>query len=100
MMILLESICWVFLIFLFLAPKLFYIPFFGFNGFSKKELKEFEIRYYGCELPKNELIDTKNGVKICTQYQPFRIDDKKYVVCNFICDGDCQFKGMKYYIEK
>jgi hypothetical protein len=28
--------------------------------------------------------------KICTQNQPFRVDDKNYIICNFVCDGNCQ----------
>jgi hypothetical protein len=41
----------------------------------------------------------KNEKKICTQYQPFQLTEKDYAICNFICDGDCQFKGTKYYIK-
>lgn len=51
-----------------------------------------EAREYHKMIIKN---DIKN--KICTQYQPFKLDDKLYVTCNFICDGDCRFKDTKYY---
>jgi hypothetical protein len=27
--------------------------------------------------------------KICTQTQPFVIDDKHSIICNFPCDGNC-----------
>ncbi|MDD5649127.1 MAG: hypothetical protein PHF86_01730 [Candidatus Nanoarchaeia archaeon] len=43
-------------------------------------------------------IEYKN--KICSQYQPFKLSKKKYVICNFLCDGECIFKGTKFYIEK
>ncbi len=28
--------------------------------------------------------------KVCTQTQPFIIDDKNSIICNFPCDGNCQ----------
>ncbi len=37
--------------------------------------------------------------KICTQYQPFKLSDKEYIICNFICDGICQFKDTTYFIK-
>lgn len=33
-------------------------------------------------------IETK---KVCTKSQPFRINEKFGVICNFNCDGDCMF---------
>lgn len=37
------------------------------------------------------------GKKNCTQHQPFRTGEKTYVICNFICDGNCQYKETKYF---
>ena len=52
------------------------------------------------QTPLKNIIHT--GRKVCTQYQPFKINDKKSVVCNFNCDGNCQFgpnEGYKYFKE-
>lgn len=37
------------------------------------------------------------GKKNCTQHQPFRTGKITYIICNFICDGNCQYKGTKYF---
>ena len=32
-------------------------------------------------------------IKICTRTQPYKIDEKNYVICNFTCDGNCMFNN-------
>jgi hypothetical protein len=27
--------------------------------------------------------------KICTEHQPYKLNEKEYVICNFQCDGKC-----------
>ena len=51
---------------------------------------------------KNLLKEHKNDPiiapkKICTQTQPFQIDEKHYIICNFSCDGNCRLiKQINY----
>ena len=67
-----------------------------------------EEREYRKELRKRKngkpIITEEYGKKICTQYQPFKLNEKEsgnttptYIICNFVCNGDCQFKGYEYY---
>lgn len=94
MMILLELIGWIILFFFFSFPV-------WIHG-NWKTIFDKELNQYYRELEKKKLqnsqIKRENKHKICTQYQPFKLDDKNYVVCNFICDGDCQFKGTTHYV--
>ena len=95
MMILLELIGWIILFFFFSFPV-------WING-NWKTLFDKDLNKYLREEKKklqNSQIKYEKIKKYCSQYQPFKLDNKNYVVCNFICDGDCQFKGMKHYIEK
>jgi hypothetical protein len=94
MMILLELIGWIILFFFFSFPV-------WING-NWKTIFDFDkdLNKYLREKKKKLQIKIEQKNKICTQYQPFKIDDKTYVICNFICDGDCQFKGMKHYVKK
>lgn len=39
--------------------------------------------------------------KICSKQQPFKIDEKLSIICNFACDGkDCQFEDLEKWKEK
>ena len=93
-MILLELIGWIILFFFFSFPV-------WIHG-NLKTIFDKELNKYYRDLEKKKLqnlqIKHKKKMKICTQHQPFKLDEKSYVVCNFICDGDCQFKGTKYYV--
>ena len=95
MRIVLEIVCCIFLFLFFTFPlwlhgnwkTIFDKDLNKYLKKSKRNLKSLSVKY---EYPN----------KICTQYQPFKISKKKYVICNFLCDGDCQFKGTRYYIQK
>ena len=51
-----------------------------------------------CRKEKPKKLHTQQlRTKTCTQYQPFRLDKKTYIICNFPCDGDCQFKTSEFY---
>ena len=60
--------------------------------FQKEERKKYKI---WLKVHKN---DTKIAPKkICTQTQPFQIDEKHSMICNFACDGNCRFlKQINY----
>lgn len=60
--------------------------------FSKEYFKQKK------KLQKIIPIEYKN--KICSQYQPFKLSEKEYVICNFPCNGECEFKDTEFYIKK
>jgi len=90
-----ELLGLAFLIFIFLSP-------FILTGSNWTILFNKEYRKFMKEESKKKpiIIEQEKIIKICTQYQPFQLNEKKFTICNFDCDGDCQFKGTKYYIEK
>lgn len=91
------------MIFLELIGWLIFFSFISFpvwiNG-NWKTIFDKKLNKYHRELKKekNKVQSINYKKHICTQYQPFKLTDKEYVVCNFICDGDCQFKGTKFFI--
>lgn len=99
-MILLELIGWIIIFFFFTFPLWIHG---NYKTLFDKELKQY-LKEEKKKLRQIKILRQikyeKGEMKICTQYQPFKLDDKNYVVCNFICDGDCQFKGTTYYMEK
>ena len=50
------------------------------------------IRLIDFLLNKKKTKPIKFDKKICTEIQPFPISDKKSIICNFPCDGNCKFK--------
>jgi len=52
--------------------------------FQKEERKKYKIWL------KEHKNDTKiASKKICTETQPYQIDEKHFITCNFPCDGNC-----------
>lgn len=85
-MILLELIG--FLIFFFLISFPVWI-----HG-NWKTLFDKELKRYLKEERKRKSykIDSKRYTKICTQHQPYKINERYYIICNFPCDGNCMFQ--------
>jgi hypothetical protein len=61
----------------------------NYQSIFKKELN-YNIKSLNNKI-KLEIIQKK----ICTEEQPFKIDDKLSIVCNFPCNGLCQLKNYK-----
>jgi hypothetical protein len=84
--VIIELIGWIIIFSLFSFPV-------WINGNWKtifdKDLHKY-YKYLKNEKKLQKMQKTKYHKK-CTQYQPFRIDEKTYIICNFNC-GNCQFK--------
>lgn len=80
--------------------SLFWLTFFYFLIrlviFDYKNTKEIE-KHFGKDFLKPSKIRYQRitKTKICTQTQPFQINEKQFIICNFECDGNCQLLNVK-----
>lgn len=52
----------------------------------------YSIRYYERKRKFPHIVQVREvPKKTCTQTQPFKINDKEEIICNFPCDGKCKF---------
>jgi hypothetical protein len=65
------------------------------NG-NWKTIFDKDLNIYYKQLEKDKLqykqLKIVSKKHICTQHQPYQLNEKEYIICNFICDGNCRFK--------
>jgi len=63
-------------------------------GPERKKLKNYLKEQKKLQFPKQKNIQYQK--KMCSKQQPFKVDEKLSIICNFACDGnDCQFEDLE-----
>lgn len=61
-----------------------------FNFKEIQKLKKYNKEYRNEQEKFHKIKNNyKKNHKICNQQQPFFINEKQGIICNFICDGNC-----------